>query len=453
LTGNSIDVTHLPEGLTKADLAQNPLGSSSNRLLGALGKLTKLKELSLHACQLSDSALPSSSAKPPFQKLESLDLGDNEDVTDARIRLFLNGRTISFGVETIDETGSLVKVISGKKIVKEAWEIEAERRGRGGRSITPASAMRSNTKSPSSPPAGPVVKEQWEIDAEQGLTTAAGRLRAKMAGQGKALLSSTPENEATTSSSSTADVTPPSAPQVASLTKYYTASHASLSLPSSLPPSKKGLLHSRSVSLSHSVNGPPLTDPAVPRQTLPLSIILAQQPWGATLRVLELSNRRADVCFLLGSQGLKGGLGRLEELKMDGCNLGDEVRCVVEKDGGGKEEMKSRLLDTLKELFPSLTVLDLSYNVITSLSGIEEMFFPPSSPGQGLKALRVRGNKISDIRPLEAIAERFERAGGAGVGVEGWKGEEIDLRENEVGKLLPILGLLPLDIFLVEGNL
>jgi hypothetical protein len=36
--------------------------------------------------------------------------------------------------------------------------------------------------------------------------------------------------------------------------------------------------------------------------------------------------------------------------------------------------------------------------------------------------------------------------------VEEWKLEELDLRDNEIGKLPPELGMLPLDVFLVDGN-
>jgi len=33
-----------------------------------------------------------------------------------------------------------------------------------------------------------------------------------------------------------------------------------------------------------------------------------------------------------------------------------------------------------------------------------------------------------------------------------WKLEELDLRDNEIGRLPPEMGLLPLDVLLVDGN-
>lgn len=34
-----------------------------------------------------------------------------------------------------------------------------------------------------------------------------------------------------------------------------------------------------------------------------------------------------------------------------------------------------------------------------------------------------------------------------------WKLEELDLRDNKLGKLPPELGFLPLNVFLVDGNM
>lgn len=36
--------------------------------------------------------------------------------------------------------------------------------------------------------------------------------------------------------------------------------------------------------------------------------------------------------------------------------------------------------------------------------------------------------------------------------VPGWKLDELDVRENDIGRLPAELGMLPLDVFLVDGN-
>ena len=39
-----------------------------------------------------------------------------------------------------------------------------------------------------------------------------------------------------------------------------------------------------------------------------------------------------------------------------------------------------------------------------------------------------------------------------GEDVKGWKLEELDVRDNEIGRLPAEVGLLPMDVFLVDGN-
>ncbi|KAG2362535.1 hypothetical protein BDR07DRAFT_1484740 [Suillus spraguei] len=50
---------------------------------------------------------------------------------------------------------------------------------------------------------------------------------------------------------------------------------------------------------------------------------------------------------------------------------------------------------------------------------------------------------------VKGIAELFK----GNRSVPDWKLEELDLRDNEISKLPAELGLLPLDVFLVDGNL
>ncbi|KAF8313665.1 hypothetical protein DL93DRAFT_2081000 [Clavulina sp. PMI_390] len=88
------------------------------------------------------------------------------------------------------------------------------------------------------------------------------------------------------------------------------------------------------------------------------------------------------------------------------------------------------------------------------------MFLPTSPPLLGeagaekvLKVLRVRGNKLDEaaLNDLAKIGQDMKEDGDNGI-KERWKGLELDLRENEIGKLPGALGWLPLDVLLVESN-
>ena len=69
----------------------------------------------------------------------------------------------------------------------------------------------------------------------------------------------------------------------------------------------------------------------------------------------------------------------------------------------------------------------------------------------GLRHLRLRGNKLSDIEGFVSVSGLFKGHKDSR-DVESWKLEELDIRDNEIGRLPPELGLLPLDVLLVDGN-
>jgi len=60
----------------------------------------------------------------------------------------------------------------------------------------------------------------------------------------------------------------------------------------------------------------------------------------------------------------------------------------------------------------------------------------------------LRGNQITHLDGFAAIAQMFK----GNRLVSEWKLEELDLRDNEIGRLPPEMGLLPLDVLLVDGN-
>jgi len=208
-------------------------------------------------------------------------------------------------------------------------------------------------------------------------------------------------------------------------------------------------------------------DIALPTPTLPLAII-ASQPFAQTLKVLTLSNRRLDVSLALPPNSEGDLLPNLEELNLEGCGLRDTVP-VLRKTGLGADTVtppraNEPLLPLLANLFPSLQTLDLSDNALTAASLQIEVLSSlilavtsssrderasPHPVKKGLKHLRLRGNRLADLDGLQGLAELFK----GNRTVPEWRLEELDLRDNEIGKLPPELGLLPLDVFLVDGNI
>lgn len=196
------------------------------------------------------------------------------------------------------------------------------------------------------------------------------------------------------------------------------------------------------------------SDMSVPTPTLPLNTIV-NQPFADSLRVLILANRRMDRSFAIpdGPQSTAGFLHKLEELDLEGCNLGDSVSVRQASDAGVSTPPRSTepLLPTLVRLFPSLRTLNLSYNALTSAALDAETvraLVLAAPHRQGLRHLRLRGNRIAELDGFVALAVGFK----GNRNVPECKLEEIDLRDNEIGRLPPELGLLPLDVFLVDGN-
>jgi Leucine-rich repeat (LRR) protein len=303
-----------------------------------------------------------------------------------------------------------------------------------------------------------VQRETWEIEAEQGLLTEGGRRRARAA-------AAAAEAAKTTDTLSSLTRKPNSSGASLINPQYYSEKTSTLTLPPSAAAAKG---HSRA--FSHASSGwPPSrdldrTDIALPTPTLPLAVI-ASQPFAQTLKILKLSNRRLDVSLAL-TNSESDFLPNLEELNLEGCGLRDTVPVLRQMGPGTGTITPPRtnepLLPLLAKLFPNLQTLDLSDNALTAASVPTDVLSliivgaisssPEEAPQhptrKGLKHLRLRGNRLADVGGLQDLAERFK----GNRTVPGWKLEELDLRDNEIGRLPPELGLLPLDIFLVDGN-
>jgi hypothetical protein len=427
----------------------NPLGDVAE-LLTSLSALTQLVALRLSRCDIDDTSFPttllSSANGPTFPKLAVLDLEETR-ATQAAVSSTLSGLTqsIDFEASVTDErtvpTGTLAVAV-GKRIVREAWEIEAdrhvqrlrERRSAANLKVTPVS------ESPPPPPPPlpqPIQKEQWEIDAEQGLLSDGVQHRARA------------EAAAQCAADDSGAVVGPTADHTTPVLGRYWDPHT---LTLTLPPST-----GRSVRHGAGAAG---EEKSLPRVTLPLALIMTQ-PFSDTLRTLDLRGRRAEPGVVLstpndGSQPL---LPRLETLNLEGCALSDVVPGAELADAGGT-------LGVLAQLFPSLRNLELAYNNFTGAAlgrGVLEqlLFVGDGDNGRrvGLRRLVLCGNRIEELHGLRELAQVVFGAGADVVNTKAvelcgkWTLEELDVRENSIAVLPGELGLLPLDSFLVDSNL
>ena len=486
----AIDET-IPISLTKIDLSGNPLGPSQS-LLRNLASLKRLKELRLEKAEIgNDSFPPTLFSDATFPNLRLLDVSETQVTLEpVKGALRLLKQELNFDFTTEEPPDGVTRVLVGKRIIKEPWELELERRAKARATNTtsfnddwaaPTSPQRSNdqayatnptpkSKATTEPvvdtikignkPSTEVVKEAWEIEAEQGLLTEGGRRRARAAAA--AVQSHKNANIGLGIPSTTNSPSPPPLSPGSGLSnsQYFTSSTQTLRLPPSAPLTKSAG-HSRAFSLAAptttalSLGGFRTGDISVPAPTLPLSVINTQ-PFAQTLRVLILANRRMDRSFVLPSSpgSISGFLPCLEELDLEGCNLTDLVTVYPDSTSGRSTPPRSTelILPTLAKLFPSLQTLNLSYNTLTNASLTPEALSAlilTSPHRKGLRHLRLGGNKISELDGFLNLAEAFK----GNRNVPEWKLEELDLRDNEIGKLPPELGLLPLEVFLVDGNM
>jgi hypothetical protein len=425
----------------------NPLGDVA-KLLTSLSALTQLVALRLSRCDIDDTSFPatllSSVNRPTFPKLTVLDLEETR-ATQAAVSSALSGLTqsIDFEASVTDErtvpTGTLAVAV-GKRIVREAWEIEADRHVQRLREKRSAVNLKETPVSGSPPPSlpQPIQMEQWEIDAEQGLLSegAQRRARAEVATRHEA-----DNPEAVVGPTTT--ITPSQTTPV--LSRYWDPRALTLTLP---PSTGRSVRHGAGAA----------TDEVLPRVTLPLSLIMTQ-PFADTLRTVDLRGRRAEPGIVLPvscncSEPL---LPQLETLNLEGCALSDVVPGVEAADEGGT-------LGVLARLFPGLRNLELAYNNFTGAAVgrgvLEQLLFVDDNVGRvGLRRLVLCGNRIEELHGLRELAQVVFGAGTdvantTTVELRGkWTLEELDVRENSIGALPGELGLLPLDSFLVDGNL
>lgn len=473
----------IPASLTKVNLSGNPLGHSQE-LLRNLSSLKRVKEINFEKCEIGDDSLPPSLFTPPFfQSLALLDISDTRINLDAVTIAFKKiEQELNHDFSTESPPAGVLRILVGKRVLKEPWELEMERRANARKAAaanplsdhwseptlpalsakipTPAARSSPPVAKPQPPKPKEIVKEAWEIEAEQGLMTEGGRRRARAAAAAAAEAQAQPnKTPVDIYGSSTVEDTPSTALSLFN-PRYYTKNTQTLKLPPSAPPAKAAN-HARAFSVATTSAASSISrlnsgDFAVPTPTLPLHI-LVNQSFADSLRVLVLTNRRMDRSFTFpgNSQSIAGFLPKLEELDLEGCNLSNSVAVHHPTDdsaaGTGSPRSNEPLIPTLTKLFPSLRTLNLSYNALTSASldaeTLNTLIF--ASPHRlGLRHLRLRGNRIAELDGFLGLAEGFK----GNRNVPECKLEELDLRDNEIGKLPAELGLLPLDVFLVDGN-
>lgn len=447
IISSAIHHDSLPQDLKTFSLMYNPLGDAAE-FLTSLSALTQLVALRLSGCNIDDTSFPatllSSANRPIFPKLAVLDLEETR-ATQAAVSRALSGLTqsIDFEASVTDErtvpTGTLAVAV-GKRIVREAWEIEADRHVQRLRERRSATNLK-DTPVPESPPPPlpqPIQREQWEIDAEQGLLSEGAQRRARAEAASQREDSGAVVGPTATAASHTMPV----------LGSYWDPHTLTLTLP---PSTGRSVRHGA---------GAAGEEESLPRVTLPLALIITQ-PFADTLHTLELRGRRAEPGVVLptSSDGSQHLLPRLETLNLEGCALSDVVPGAELADAGGT-------LGVLTRLFPSLRNLELAYNNFTGAAlgrGVLEqlLFVGDGDNGRrvGLRRLVLCGNRIEELRGLRELAQVVFGAGADVANTKAvelcgkWTLEELDVRENSIAVLPGELGLLPLDSFLVDGNL
>ncbi|KAH9999663.1 hypothetical protein BJV74DRAFT_823072 [Russula compacta] len=406
IISESIHCDALPRDLSTFNLACNPLGDVA-KLLTSLSTLTQLVELRMSKCSIDDTYFPtdlSSSNRPTFPKLAVFDLEETR-VTQAAVSSALSGLTqsIDFEASVADARTLPVGILAvavGKRIVREAWEIEADRHVQRLREKRSAVNL-AGTPVPGPPPSlpQPVEKEPWEIDAEQGLLSEGAQRRARAEAVQHAAEDPGANGHIT--------VAPHSTP---ALERYWDPRALTLTLP---PSAGRSLRHGAST--------------AAKEELLPQPAFILPTCIGQPL------------------------LPQLETLNLEGCALSDAVPGAGAADGG--------TLGLLARLFPSLRNLELAYNNLTGTAVargvLEQLLFAGDGGRVGLRRLGLCGNRIEQLDGLRELAQLFG-ANAASANVElrkKWTLEELDVRENSIAVLPGELGLMPLDLFVVDGNL
>jgi hypothetical protein len=186
---------------------------------------------------------------------------------------------------------------------------------------------------------------------------------------------------------------------------------------------------------------------------LPLRSIICLN-WSSRLRRLNLSFNQITGTQLMGrdSEWKNIKLDSLLELDLGNNNLGNEIGLGRELKGDGVDSSSSTagLFEFIAIVAPNLASLDLTFNRLTTLAGLSLLLLPSStsSPRQGLRSLRLSGNRISEISGLVEVATLIkgkDTKSGKELVELGWRCDEIDLSANAIARVCSILLSVPLN--------
>lgn len=493
-----IEGFEFPPSVVEVDLSENSM-ETINFEIELVGGLQKLERLILCGNDLGDEWFKiraheeEEDGRGWFQSLKHLDLSrcafdeltHFDDFSRANLgtkkvqwiglpkiimNLILSGEARDAGSaagKAIEEEDEMELLLTNNPLGKE------QTRRRATFPPTPSSSRISRTLPPLAPAKlipftlKRVVKEQWEIEAAAGLTTEAGRRKARIEAARQAredlemaidrseelelaqrverLALSSHETEGTRTPTLVIDasLTPPPPPYESPTPSPNLSSDSieqvddptlTLILENL---SQEGILSLASKSLStlpFPLNDP-LTNPKSPSPTtidfsgncinlLPFACLTS---WNfvANLRKLDLSHNATTCIDLIGSQ-VRFEL--LAELNLSHAGLKSEI--MVSSDAGTGSTIG--LLSLLRTTCPNLTSLDLSYNSLTISQGLKDFLLPSIAGKKGLKCLKMCGNQLGEIEELCEVARSMGHTGGE---EESWACQELDLQDNLIARV------------------
>ncbi|KAG0151911.1 hypothetical protein CROQUDRAFT_667612 [Cronartium quercuum f. sp. fusiforme G11] len=393
----------LPPSLVELDVSKNALREPID-VAGSLVGLDQLSRIVLSGCEFGDSVFRfeieeerdqlQDESPRLFESLKSLDLSHNGIDSLGPLEGFFGQHVPGRRLVYRGVPARLAKIVQGQTLTGAPNEVEVSvtenfLRDEGRR----RRAMASTVVQPVSPPSVPT-------EALQTLTL-------------------NPSPELTILTEITPQPSPPTAPAVVvpqpnesdRIWQMIEAAYAKPTHTLSLPN------HALS---TFSLANPPADLPPIRTldvslnklSTLPLALLHPE-----TLTTLNLSRNKLPTAAL----SLAPHLPALEDLNLASNTLTSEGLFVaIEALAGSK-----------------LRALDLSSNMLTSDEGLEGVIL-----GKSLQKLVLHSNRINSLATLERLASSLS----------GWTCKEIDLSDNDLAKLEPVLGCLPLEILFVSGN-
>ncbi|CDZ98640.1 Rossmann-like alpha/beta/alpha sandwich fold [Phaffia rhodozyma] len=108
----------------------------------------------------------------------------------------------------------------------------------------------------------------------------------------------------------------------------------------------------------------------------------------------------------------------------------------------------SSLVEWIPSMFPGLEELDLSETIVGDALFGNKQVLERLLIGQGLKVLKAREAGVRSLAGLEHVGMMLRNGQ-----TDRWACREVDVRDNSIEKLDPVLGFLSVETFMVDRNL